>query len=94
MSLAALYGTSWSGVPTADQILSSSARYLDFQNTDPYAYTYTNGSPSPFKRVIVIASAPGSNGDKVIVRSIVAWRTRGGVSMSVDVEDYFFNWRQ
>ena len=48
-------------------------------------------SSTPFHRVVFV-SWPSS--DEAVVNSIVAWQTKGGVIMSVNAEDHFFNWRK
>ena len=52
-------------------------------------YSYDSGVSTRFFRTIQIA--PLSN-DEIQVNSIIKWRTRGGGSFSIDLEDHFFNW--
>lgn len=51
-------------------------------------------SATAFYRAIFVSyRSIGGVNDEAIVRSVVSWMTKGGVVMSVNVEDHFFNWR-
>jgi hypothetical protein len=54
-------------------------------------YGYRQGGPTNFKRVIVIKNI---SPDEIQVNSIVSWKNRGGLSLDINLEDHFFNWRQ
>ncbi|OIO49527.1 MAG: hypothetical protein AUJ39_00925 [Parcubacteria group bacterium CG1_02_42_13] len=60
-------------------------------------YNYTSGTPTNFKRVIKIKNIdpPGlpNQIDEIQVNSVVTWKTRGGLDLSINLEDHFFNWR-
>jgi len=56
-------------------------------------YSYQSGDSTPFLRKITIAQGPNGQ-DELTVKSIVLWKTRGGVTSEIVAEDHFFNWRQ
>ncbi len=64
-------------------------RYLLLNSTDG-RYSYDWGSPTAFTRAINIETI-GS--EEIKVSPVVEWRTRGGGSFSVILEDHFLNWR-
>ncbi|MFA5098771.1 MAG: hypothetical protein WC461_00940 [Candidatus Paceibacterota bacterium] len=53
-------------------------------------YGYTNGSQSPFTRIISVYPV---SPDEVKIDSTVSWTDRGSAKLQVTMEDYFFNWR-
>ncbi len=59
--------------------------YLSYLTPPP------NPSPTPYHRVVVVTT---KSADEVMVNSVVVWITKGGVAMSVNVEDHFYNWRK
>ncbi|MEE8131746.1 MAG: hypothetical protein V3T98_01750 [Candidatus Paceibacterota bacterium] len=52
-------------------------------------YNYTSGNPTSFIRTININPI---SSEEIQVNSIVSWTTRGSGSLSVNLEDHFFNW--
>src|SRR3989338_1452758 len=53
-------------------------------------YNYTTGTATGFKRTVTITNV---SVDEIQVNSTVAWKGRGGIDLSVTLEDHFFNWR-
>lgn len=53
-------------------------------------YNYASGTPTNFKRVITIRNV---SSDEIQVNSKVSWKSRGGLDLSLNLEDHFFNWR-
>lgn len=52
-------------------------------------YSYDNGSNSGFRRSIYVSDAT----DHVKVTSKVMWKSRGGVTQEVELQDVFYYWR-
>lgn len=52
-------------------------------------YNYSLGTPTRFTRIIYTTTQP----TYIKVRSVVSWAGKGGLSDSVILEDFFFNWR-
>ena len=82
---------------SAGVLASSNALvYLTQDASGNVTYVSSAGSPpshasvTPYHRVVFVNA---KSSDEVVVNSIVAWITKGGVAMSVNVEDHFFNWR-
>lgn len=65
------------------------ARTLSF-NPDTGLYNYSGSEPTRFARRIGVTLL---SQDEVRIISEVTWIARGGGTSSVDLEDYFFNWR-
>ena len=53
-------------------------------------YGYGTGSPTIFKRKIMLATLGG--GKEMRVNSVVSWARRGG-EFEINVEDHFFDWK-
>jgi hypothetical protein len=68
-------------------LLPNQNRFLNF---DPNSkiYSYSNGQPTRFKRVIEIKNI---NANHIKVKSTVSWVSRGGAQFQVDLEDHFYN---
>jgi hypothetical protein len=56
---------------------------------DGLRYQYAAGTPTPFKRTVLVSCAA----DVVTVNSVVNWMTRGNANFQVNIEDHFTNWR-
>lgn len=72
---------------------SESQTPLSFDNLTGL-YSYDSGgsqTPTPFRRSILIDI--DNSGERIRVNSVVKWISRGNVEFSVDLEDYFFNYR-
>ena len=70
-------------------ITGSPVKFLDYKNG---FYNYDiSGSQSPFKRTIAISNISAS---QIKVKSRVYWISRGGGTMDIYLEDYFFNWKE
>ena len=55
------------------------------------AYSYTETSPTNFRRTIHIDVS--RDGEEITVGSRVAWLTRGGGKFNINLEEHLFNWR-
>lgn len=69
------------------EFMNNEDRNLEFDGT---YYSYGAGSPTPFKREVVIAPV---GDDEVQINSIVDWSSRGRTAR-VNLEAHFFNWQQ
>jgi len=68
----------------------AAGRFLRFDSgSGLYSYGAA-GTDTPYKRAVNIRLI---GPDEIGVASKVYWVTRGGISMSVNLEDHFFNWR-
>ncbi|MCX7615856.1 MAG: hypothetical protein N2Z68_00415 [Patescibacteria group bacterium] len=71
----------------------SSARSFYFDSVSK-RYSYQAGSQSqttPFRRIIRLQQL--NNPEKIVVNSIVFWKTRNQGSFEINLEDHFFNWK-
>lgn len=59
-------------------------------DTSTGLYNYTSGTATNFKRVVTIKNV---SIDEIQVNSTVTWKSRGALSLDVNLEDHFFNWR-
>lgn len=66
-----------------------SGNFLLYDSTSGF-YNYNTGNLTPFKRTISI-SYP--NVSQMKVKSTVSWISRGGGTMTIYLEDYFFDWK-
>ncbi len=80
----------YKSVNLADCSSSESRQPLLFDYQTGF-YGYNNGASTPFRRSILIENE--SSGDRIKVNSIIKWASRGSVEFSVNLEDYFFNYR-
>src|SRR3989344_3246346 len=71
-------------------VTGSPANFLYYKNGF-YSYD-ASGNQMPFKRTINIYSDIATP-DKMKVKSTVTWISRGGNTMEIYLEDYFFNWK-
>lgn len=53
-------------------------------------YNYTQGTPTNFRRVVTVKNV---SPDEIQVNSTVTWKSKGALSLSINLEDHFFNWR-
>jgi len=83
--------------PQAVFALPASQVYLGSDSFGNVTYLSSVGgapagaSSTPFHRVVFVS---WQSSDQAVINSIVAWQTKGGAVMSVNVEDHFFNWRK
>lgn len=80
-------------VASTKEEAKNSARFLTF-NPLTKRYSYQSGSDlkeTPFKRIIYLQQF--ANPEKVVVNSIVFWKTKGSGVFEINLEDAFFNWR-
>ena len=70
-------------------VANNQRRFISY---DPSAhiYSYGSGSPTIFKRVVIIENLSAR---EMRVRSRVTWTARGGGASQAEVEDHFYNWR-
>jgi hypothetical protein len=68
-------------------LLPNQNRFLNF-DLNSKIYSYSNGQPTRFKRVIEIKNI---NTNHIKVKSTVFWTSRGGAQFQVDLEDHFYN---
>lgn len=61
---------------------------------DSGRYNYTSGDDTNFTRVITINNLSENEVNEIQVNSRVEWRSRGGTSFNINLEDHFYNWRQ
>ena len=66
-----------------------SGRMLFFDAVNGH-YAYGVGTPTSFKRKIIIENV---SADELRVNAVVDWTGRADSQFSVNVEDHFFNWR-
>lgn len=64
---------------------------LSFNPTTGFYNYDSGGAQTPFRRSILIENSP--DGNRIKVNSIVKWISRGSVEFSINLEDYFFNYR-
>src|SRR3989338_3633319 len=80
------FGVEYSSIVLDDNL---SDELLKFDK-DSGRYNYTAGDETNFRRVITINNL---SEDEIRVNSRVEWRSRGGTSFSINLEDHFYNWR-
>ncbi len=85
------YEVDYESVNLAVTCSSSESRQPLLFDSQTGFYGYSNGVSTPFRRSILIENE--SSGDRIKVNSIVRWVSRGSVEFSVNLEDYFFNYR-
>lgn len=80
-------------VSAIEEEAKSLTRSLSF---DPafkrYSYQSGGGAENtPFKRIIHLQQF--GSPEKIVVNSIVFWKTRAGATFEINLEDAFFNWK-
>ncbi len=80
------FGVDYSSIVLDDNL---SDEFLKFDK-DSGRYNYTTGDETNFKRVITINNL---SADEIQVNSRVDWKSRGGTTFSINLEDHFYNWR-
>ena len=60
----------------------------------PLRYNYQQGGQTPFIRHVSWSALDAPAYNKLRVRSMVEWTSRGGAQYQIVLEDYFYNWRQ
>ena len=69
--------------------VTGTGNFLRHDSTSGF-YNYNIGNSTPFKRII---SIDYPSADQMKVKLTVTWISRGGGTMTIYLEDYFFNWR-
>ena len=64
-------------------------RQILFDTSNSF-YSYQNGNPTNFVRIINIQLV---SADEIKINAVVKWTTRGGGQFEINLEDHFFNWR-
>lgn len=64
--------------------------YLNFQNG---VYSYGNGQPTIFKRLVKMSVIGGSGGEEVALDVTVTWRTKGFPERKVVLRETLHNWQ-
>jgi len=80
------YGVNYNST-SLDSLLTNKNLLFDETNK---VYNYTTGRPTTFQRIITIKNI---SPDEIQVDSEVRWKTRGGLSSKISLEDHFYNWR-
>lgn len=53
-------------------------------------YNYMSGTSTNFRRVVTVKNV---SSDEIQVNSTVTWKSKGAVTLNINLEDHFFNWR-
>ena len=70
---------------------SESQLALSFNSITGFYNYDSSGNQAPFIRSILNENS--SDGNRIKVNSVVKWISRGSVEFSINLEDYFFNYR-
>lgn len=77
-------------IPCSSSQSSSCSNLLFDYNTGFYGHEH--GSPSKFKRSVMITEIPNTNGNEVKVKAVVTWKSGISSTRRVLLEENIYNW--